>query len=171
VLTIRRWHSYLGLLIAPSVVFFALTGALQLFGLHESRGSYKPPALIEMLGSVHKDQVFALGHHGGPPPGAEPDAAEPGAATPGIGSAGPESHEVAPPAADHHDEPADHDEHEDEAALSTTLLKSYFLLVATALATSTGFGVWMGLTQMRRPRVAWTLLIIGTVVPVALLAL
>jgi uncharacterized iron-regulated membrane protein len=27
--SIRLWHSYIGILIAPSVIFFALTGALR----------------------------------------------------------------------------------------------------------------------------------------------
>lgn len=62
-LTIRTWHTYLGILIAPSVLFFALTGALQLFGLHEGHGSYEPPPLIEKLSMVHKDQVFAHQGH------------------------------------------------------------------------------------------------------------
>ncbi len=66
--TIRQWHSYLGLFIAPSVLFFALTGATQLFGLHESHGDYRPPAIVEKLSSVHKDQVFELGHHTSPRP-------------------------------------------------------------------------------------------------------
>jgi hypothetical protein len=61
--SIRTWHTYFGLLIAPSVLFFALTGALQLFSLHESHGSYKPAVLIEKLSAVHKDQVFALKEH------------------------------------------------------------------------------------------------------------
>jgi hypothetical protein len=56
--TVRAWHSYIGAFIAPSVLFFAFSGSLQLFGLHEAHGSYKPPALIEQLGSVHKDQVL-----------------------------------------------------------------------------------------------------------------
>ena len=30
----RQWHLYLGTFFAPSILFFALTGALQLFGLH-----------------------------------------------------------------------------------------------------------------------------------------
>ena len=50
---IRRWHSYLGILIAPSVLFFALTGALQLFSLHESHGDYRAPAIIVQLASLH----------------------------------------------------------------------------------------------------------------------
>lgn len=56
---IRQWHTYLGAFIAPSVLFFAVTGGLQLFSLHEAHGDYKPPAVIEKLGMVHKDQVYA----------------------------------------------------------------------------------------------------------------
>jgi hypothetical protein len=141
--TIRRWHAYLGLLIAPSVLFFSLTGAVQLFGLHESRGNYHPPVLIEKLSSVHKDQEFSLGHHGGPPPAA---------AVP-----------------DHHEQSEHLDD--DAPALSTSLLKWYFLIVAMALTVSTGFGIWMGLKQLRRPVLAWTLLLSGALVPIALLIL
>src|ERR1700679_1530775 len=61
--TVRQWHSYIGLFIAPSVLFFALTGAAQIFNLHEAHGSYRPPAILEKLSSVHKDQVFAFGDH------------------------------------------------------------------------------------------------------------
>jgi uncharacterized iron-regulated membrane protein len=42
--SVRRWHSYIGLFIAPSVLFFSLTGAVQLFSLHEAHGKYQPPA-------------------------------------------------------------------------------------------------------------------------------
>jgi hypothetical protein len=67
--SIRTWHTYLGILIAPSVLFFALTGAVQLFSLHEAHGTYHPLPLVEKLASMHKDQVFALGeHHDEPPP-------------------------------------------------------------------------------------------------------
>jgi hypothetical protein len=86
--SIRRWHSYIGLFIAPSVLFFALTGAAQIFNLHEAHGSYHPPVLLEKLSSIHKDQVFTLGHHHDSAaaddhqePGAEDHDDEPGAAT------------------------------------------------------------------------------------------
>lgn len=62
-LTVRRWHNYVGLFIAPSVLFFALTGSLQVFSLHEAHGHYRPFELVEKLSSVHKDQVFAFGNH------------------------------------------------------------------------------------------------------------
>jgi hypothetical protein len=145
-MNIRRWHAYLGLLIAPSVLFFSLTGALQLFSLHEAHGSYQPTALVEKLSSVHKDQEFALGHHG-------PGPQKPAAAQPDVA--------VAPAAA--------RDDKGQKAEMSKTLLKWYFLLVAVALTTSTSFGIWMGLTQLRRGPIAWTLLIVGTIAPVALL--
>jgi len=61
--SIRIWHMYIGILIAPSVLFFALTGALQIFSLHEAHGSYEPPALLEKLSRLHKDQVFAQKEH------------------------------------------------------------------------------------------------------------
>ncbi len=79
---VRLWHHYIGFLIAPSLLFFAFTGSLQLFSLHEAHGDYHPPALIEALGNVHKDQVFrtrpprgaAPEHHHGVEDGDAPDA-------------------------------------------------------------------------------------------------
>jgi hypothetical protein len=57
---LRRFHLWIGVFIAPSLLFFACTGALQLFSLHEAHDSYTPPPLIEGLAKVHKDQVFAV---------------------------------------------------------------------------------------------------------------
>jgi hypothetical protein len=74
IVSIRRWHSYIGMFIAPSVLFFSLTGAAQLFSLHEAHGKYQPPAIVEKLSSVHKDQVFAFGNHHSAP---ETDAQQP----------------------------------------------------------------------------------------------
>lgn len=140
--SIRRWHSYIGLFVAPSVLFFALTGAAQLFSLHEAHGSYRPIPLVEKLSSVHKDQVFALGDHH-PPPDAAPQAgAEP------------------PPG------PGDHD---DQPSVPTFLLKGFFLVVAIALVISTGFGLWMGLARTQRKAVGWLLVVTGTLIPVVLL--
>jgi hypothetical protein len=147
--TIRRWHSYIGLFIAPSVLFFALTGAVQIFSLHEKHGNYQPPAILEKLSSVHKDQVFAVhDHHGPPAPEALGDNAAAGAAA----------------------QPGAKDE-DDELELSTLILKIFFLLVACSLALSTAFGLWMGLTQTRHQRLAWILVITGALVPLGLVLL
>jgi len=136
--TIRRWHAYIGLFIAPSVIFFALTGATQLYGLHEAHGRYRPPAIVEKLSSLHKDQVFAFGHRHEPAPDADPG--KPGAA------------------------PDDDDKEE----TSTLILKGFFLIVALGLTFSSAFGAWLGLTQIRRPRLAAALLITGALIPVIL---
>ena len=57
---IRQLHLYLGVFFAPALLFFAATGALQVFSLHEAHGDYQPAPLIEKLASVHKDQKFEL---------------------------------------------------------------------------------------------------------------
>jgi hypothetical protein len=48
----RLTHLYIGVFISPALLFFAFTGALQTFSLHETtRGSsYKPPAWAVTLG-------------------------------------------------------------------------------------------------------------------------
>jgi hypothetical protein len=145
-MSIRRWHSYLGLFMAPSVLFFAVTGAAQLYNLHEAHGTYRPAAILEKLSSVHKDQVFKLGDHHEPP---QPEA---GALT---------SEATTAPAA----------EAEEKTDLSTLALKAFFLWVSLCLVLSTSLGLWMGLKQTRQKRTAWALVIAGAVVPVGLLLL
>jgi hypothetical protein len=141
--SIRLWHSYIGLFIAPSVLFFTLTGAAQLFSLHEAHGDYHPPALVERLSSVHKDQVFVLGdHHDHGPPAPEGGTAKP-----------------------------DADDAGDKPRPATLALKVFFLVVALCLALSSSFGLWIGLTHPRRKRVSWSLVAAGTLIPVGLLLL
>lgn len=52
---LRRLHLYLGCLFAPALIFFALSGTWQLYRLQDSRkdGSYRAPAALEVLSSVH----------------------------------------------------------------------------------------------------------------------
>jgi hypothetical protein len=138
---LRRWHSYIGLFIAPSVLFFALTGALQLFDLHEAHGSYRPAALLEKLSAVHKDQVFRQSKH------------EPEPAPPSANASAAEEHEP-----------------EEETSLGTWGLKWLFLMISLGLVVSTSIGIWMGLTQTRNKRLSWTFLLIGIVAPICLLA-
>ena len=58
----RHIHLYVGVFIAPAVLFFAFTGGLQVFGLHEtSRGSdYRPPAWLAIAAQLHKKQTDVL---------------------------------------------------------------------------------------------------------------
>ena len=142
-LLIRRLHGYLGLFIAPSVLFFAFTGALQIFNLHEAHGAYRPPALIRALGSLHKDQVLSEpGQHHGSAPG--------------------------PAAGRDHTGPPDHDDDDHHTKLSTLALKWFFEMVALGLGASTVLGLWLGLRFTRTPRVSWGLLAAGALLPVIL---
>jgi outer membrane biosynthesis protein TonB len=67
---LRLVHLYIGVFIAPAVIFFAFTGALQTFSLHETtRGSsYKPPAWAVTLGQIHKKQTPVVPARKTPPP-------------------------------------------------------------------------------------------------------
>jgi len=143
--TLRQWHAYLGLFIAPSVLFFSVTGTLQIFNLHEAHGSYQPAVILEKLSAVHKDQVFEEPHDQSAPDHAARHAAAGGAA----------------------EQPAE--DQDEKQSVSTYALKWFFALVAAGLIASSLIGIWMGTTQTRRKGLAWTLLIAGTVVPIGLL--
>jgi hypothetical protein len=142
---LRVVHTYVGMLIAPSVIFFAATGILQIYSLHEAHPGYTPAPLIEKLGKVHKDQAFIAGRKR--PPGAAPKAARPD------GPHGPEGGAEKGPSA------------------PTALLKLFFAIVAVGLIASTLIGVWVGLQQRLRRRTCLVLLLVGLAVPVILAAL
>jgi hypothetical protein len=128
-------------LIAPSVLFFATTGVLQIWSLHEAHGDYTPPPVIEKLSSLHKDQRFTRGHHHAPP-AAKTAAAAPKAAAPA---------------------------HADEAPKpAIILLKAFFTAVATGLILSTLAGIWMALSQSPQRRMLAILMLVGAVTPLAL---
>lgn len=60
--TARQIHLYLGAFIAPAILFFALTGVLQTFSLHEAakNGPYKPAHWIVALAQLHKKQTIQV---------------------------------------------------------------------------------------------------------------
>src|SRR5262249_49169787 len=55
----RKVHLYLGIFTTPALLFFAFTGAMQTFNLHESTAgsSYKPPAWVLTLAQLHKTEA------------------------------------------------------------------------------------------------------------------
>jgi hypothetical protein len=56
----RKTHLYLGLFIAPTLLFFAFTGAYQTLSLHEGASNYQPPAILASLGQIHKKQTYII---------------------------------------------------------------------------------------------------------------
>ncbi len=157
---LRQLHAYLSAFVAPAVLFFALTGAVQLFSLHEAHGDYQPPPLIEKLGMVHKDQKFAL------KPKRRPALAL-GApvlrhdAEPASGPTHDEGDWIAPAKAPPADGPR----------VRELALKWVFLAAALSLTASTLLGLWMGFTQNRRKWWLIVLFLAGAAIPVAILAL
>ena len=58
----RLTHRYIGIFIAPSLLFSAFTGAMQTAGLHEAipGSNYKPAAWIVKLAQLHKKQTVEV---------------------------------------------------------------------------------------------------------------
>jgi len=82
---LRRLHQYLGLFFAPTLLLFALSGALQTYRWQEPKGyGGAPPHWVVWLASVHKDQAPPRAAAEKPQPpaegaanGAAPDAPRP----------------------------------------------------------------------------------------------
>ncbi len=157
----RQIHLYLGLIFAPSIIFFAFSGALQLFGLHESHPgeTYQAPAWIAKIASIHKDQRLAEKH--GPPPGASARQAGPGQTGEEQGRP-PQLREAGGP------RPRGEDR---GPGKSTLALKYFFLATALGLIFTTLLGVYMAFRFNRSRRLVWGMLLLGTIIPVALVAM
>jgi hypothetical protein len=143
----RQVHLYIGIFISPALLFFALTGALQTFSLHEtSRGSdYKPPTWIVTLAQLHKKQTTTV-----PVRKLRPvaDAPKPDAPKPDKPAAPPSPE---PPQKSH------------------LPMKIFFLLVAIGLFTSTLTGIYMSYKFVRNKLIVTALLIAGILIPLLLL--
>jgi hypothetical protein len=148
---IRLLHLYLGVFIAPSLIFFAFTGALQTFSLHQTtRGSsYKPPAWIVALAEIHKKQTPALPVRKLPPPDkATPDET---AAAPHQSKSSPQP-TASPTLKPHNPLP----------------LKIFFLLVSVGLFLSTLTGLTMSYRFIRNRMLITAVLLAGIILPVLL---
>ncbi len=150
--SVRLIHLYLGVFIAPALLFFAFTGALQTFSLHETtRGSsYKPPAWAITLGQLHKKQTTVVPIRKLPPP-EKP-------VSPADKSQQPASTAVAQPA------PAT------PAARphNTMPLKIFFLIASIGLSTSTLTGLYMSYKYIRNKLLVTGVLAAGIIVPIVL---
>jgi len=61
--SLMRLHRYAGLIVAPMVLFFAVTGTWQLFRLQQNRkdGSYKAPPALTAASDVHMAEDLPRG--------------------------------------------------------------------------------------------------------------
>ncbi len=166
----RAVHLYLGVFMVPALLFFAITGGLQTFSLHETtRGSsYTPPAWLATLALLHKKQTtVAPLRKQRPPEIATPPATSNGAAS-AAASINAE-HEVRPagPSTGPSVDPSDHDGARPKKNLLP--MKIFFALVSVSLCLSTLTGLYMAYRFSRKPVRVTAVLVAGIVVPLLLL--
>jgi hypothetical protein len=162
---VRQLHRYLGIFIAPMLMFFAFTGAMQTLSLHESSpGSrYVPAKWAMVLAQIHKTQTGEIPAKKlkGMAVQAKPDKS---AGDKSATAKGPESDGTAPAA------PA-----APPTALPTSVwmkhmpMKIFFLLVALGLFTSTVTGLYMAYKYGGSKVVVTVWLVAGIVIPLILL--
>jgi hypothetical protein len=157
----RQIHLYVGVFIAPALLFFALTGGLQVFSLHETtRGSdYKPPAWLVTMAQLHKKQTAVVPVHKARPMDADshPSAAAP---VPAPSTSGPAANPPVPM-------PVKPDTPRVEAK-NPLPLKIFSAFVALGLFVSTLIGLYMAYRYTRRPALVTILLLAGIVLPIVL---
>lgn len=146
--SLRQLHHYVGVFLAPAILFFALSGAVQTFRLGEASGwGGPPPSALVWMTSVHKDQSLPRAKPEKPAP--KPDSAKP----------------AAKPDADHGE---DH-HHEGPRGPSPLPLKIFVIILALGLITSTLLGITIALNNRAMRRTSIVMLIAGTVLPLMLL--
>lgn len=152
--SVRLIHLYFGVLIAPALLFFAFTGFLQTFSLHETtRGSsYKPPAIFEKLANIHKKATLpGPPRQEGPPRGNKPQGDHGPDQGPGPGEGHGEGQGPQQPESFHWPE------------------KLFFGIVAIGLISSTLTGLYMSWMFSRRKIYIVVTFIAGAILPLILL--
>ncbi len=159
--SLRKIHLWVGIFTTPALVFFAVTGTMQTFSLHETTpgSSYKPPQWIATLAQVHKKQTTAVPVRKSRPPAVEgaPDDRRKGGAK-ATASPVQEKPNSAPAG-----EPAR------PAQKSHLPLKIFFLLVSVSLLISTATGIYMSYKYSHNWWALTGLLVAGVLIPVVLL--
>lgn len=149
--TARTIHLYLGVFTAPMLLFFAVTGGLQTFSLHETHAgsSYTPPAWLASLSQLHKKQTLVI----------SPKKRRPAPATIGVpeASAATAAAQVQAPASDK------------KPAQNLLPMKIFFALIALGLLVSVLSGLFMAWRFSRKPGLFGSVLVGGIAVPLLLL--
>src|SRR5580704_5156744 len=151
----RLLHLYLGVFCAPALVFFAITGALQTFSLHETTkgSSYKPPKIIAQLSQLHKKQNLEVPASKLRPPAPEGDKGDKFEGHKEKSESAPKPTPAPTPL----------------APIKNLLpMKLFFLLVSTSLLLSTITGLYMSYTFVRNKAAITAILVAGLVIPILL---
>ena len=144
---IRLTHHYLGIFIAPAVLFFSFTGFLQTYSFHETtRGSsYVPRAIFVKLANIHKKATLP-----GPPRPPQPSGEQKPEGGPKPEK--PQAPKTPPPPQSFH-----------------WPEKIFFGIVAVGLFTSTLTGLYMAWKYTRNKVLVVLIFIAGIIIPIAAL--
>jgi len=52
---LRRWHHYIGVFLAPAILFYTFSGFIQVLGWQDQRNP-APPAWVSWVAGIHKKQ-------------------------------------------------------------------------------------------------------------------
>jgi hypothetical protein len=150
----RQLHLFSGVFFAPTILFFAFTGFLQTYSLHEEHDGIKPQPWIAALADVHKHQRM--------PPPPRPAAPNSVAATPATATnaAAPVTAGAQPPQAPAPSAPR-------PRRKQSFPLQVFMGFMSVGLIGSTLVGIWMGFQLKRSPALIWALLFSGTIIPIA----
>jgi hypothetical protein len=164
---IRQIHLYLGVFTAPMLLFFAFTGGMQTFSLHETtRGSsYTPPAWLATLAQLHKKQTTVM-----PPRRPRPsEVVTPGKDSPVAGaSAAASPANAATNARTTSASSAPADNAAARPKKNPLPMKLFFALVALSLMLSTLTGLYMAYRFTRRGMRIALVLLAGIIAPLLL---
>ena len=154
---VRKLHLYLGVFTAPALLFFAFTGALQTFSLHEATqgSSYKPPAWLASMAQLHKKQTAEVPVRRPRSDAAQPD--RPTAKAPAASASAPPQSANQQSAAGPAPKPQSH-----------LPMKIFFLLVSVGLFLSTLTGLYMAYRYSRSRALINGLLLAGIILPLLL---
>lgn len=146
----RVVHLYLGVFTAPALLFFAITGGLQTFSLHETtRGSsYAPPKWLVVAAQLHKKQSMDV------PARKLRPAAEPAAGRTASAALAPAARPAGAGAV--------------PRGRSPLPLKIFVVLVALALASSTLTGLYLAWKYTRHAGRVVAIFLAGIAVPILL---
>lgn len=161
--TARSIHLYLGVFTVPALLFFAITGGLQTFSLHETtRGSsYAPPAWLASMAQLHKKQTTVM-------PVRRPRPAD--IAGPGIGPRDAVASLVQPQAMMARSATSPERPPGPTTPPKNLLpMKLFFALVALSLCVSSVTGLYMAYRYSRKPRLVSVVLLAGFLVPLLLM--
>lgn len=136
---LRQLHLWMGMLFAPTILFFAFSGALQTFDFQETVNGVSPPKWIAVIAAIHKKQDF-------------PKARKPrtDAPTPPAGARKPEVNRPVP-------------------AHSPWPLKIFVGFMSIGLMLSTLLGIAIAVSNRSHQRLAVMLVLLGTILPIGML--